>query len=482
MSRLEILKKGLEKIQQGLISLEAVENQLNSLQTVQGEVEEIKQQIKSLNFECESNKVFVRNCNDATICKGDPDSYNNALNVAGKLSNQVISIQEKVGKISIFFESNSSQIKQMKSLLNGLNSSKLNQTIQNLLSKLNNQLSQKADSPNKKTSKKDWEEINNTTQYLFDEYIDFLGGLAIRGSQLDSNICNFADELLEELRTQGYETSDKGELPSIIIPARDEAMKLREPLARLIRLGFPEWTIWSLPLVLSELSYILIDDIPTIKQFKESKVEEIKRGISRNKKIVNSQIICFNHLITDAIGTFNLGPSYACATILLRLNILPQTLENNLISKRYEMILTMLKKMTQGRVTNNYSEFVDPLNTAWSEYVLQTKIPELNNDEKSQIQSLVESLFPILSKAFFTLYSDQEWLFLKDNITEIYNIKYASSPFCKRHILNYAWYKRIDEWENTETIATDAVNMWCEINRKREEQKFSGDHKPTFKK
>jgi hypothetical protein len=142
----------------------------------------------------------------------------------------------------------------------------------------------------------------------------------------------------------------------------------------------------------------------------------------------------------------------------------------------------MLKKMTQGMVTNNYSEFVDPLNTAWSEYVLQTKIPELNNDEKSQIQSLVESLFPILSKAFFTLYSDQEWLFLKDNITEIYNIKYASSPFCKRHILNYAWYKRIDEWENTETIATDAVNMWCEINRKREEQKFSGDHKPTFKK
>ena len=72
---------------------------------------------------------------------------------------------------------------------------------------------------------------------LFAEYVDFVGGLAVRDDALDDQVCAMTDRLLEELDLRDV----------LAVPARQAA--LGQIIQSVIMLGFPEWTIWGMPLV-----------------------------------------------------------------------------------------------------------------------------------------------------------------------------------------------------------------------------------------
>ncbi len=77
------------------------------------------------------------------------------------------------------------------------------------------------------------------SQPVFKEYFDFLGGLALRDTYVDWGAYLIADKLL--LQQWADETDTKWR--SLTIPAREEP--LETGLARMIRQGFPYWTIWA---------------------------------------------------------------------------------------------------------------------------------------------------------------------------------------------------------------------------------------------
>jgi hypothetical protein len=96
------------------------------------------------------------------------------------------------------------------------------------------------------------DEVLKTTKPLFEEYVDLLGGLALRALGFDLGVAQSADTLLIILE-------DRMELPnsSVAVPAHTQA--LRMTVARIIRLGFPGWTMWDLPLAAHEFGHVVAD-------------------------------------------------------------------------------------------------------------------------------------------------------------------------------------------------------------------------------
>jgi hypothetical protein len=207
------------------------------------------------------------------------------------------------------------------------------------------------------SSKEAWEKyrkIHEDSRDLFDECLELIGGLAIRDKGLGGRICEMADELIQSCAIN----STGREWNSITVPAKEEALK--DTLARIIRLRFPEWTVWSLPLTAHEFGHVItsesLDLIAFIKDQTNSKVEDYmarqglysEYGMSKDwaTRRIESHICEF---IADAFATYTMGPAYAYAAILIRLN--PWTYQGDRSSpsdeERVQLVLSVLGDLMQ---------------------------------------------------------------------------------------------------------------------------------------
>ena len=192
----------------------------------------------------------------------------------------------------------------------------------------------------------------NSSERLFQEYVDLVSGVALRDTGFDRGIARLAEELLEPGRKIGTFTSN-----ALTIPAREEALAVTA--ARIVRLGFPEWTIWTLPLTAYELACDYADS--------DKRVAKIinKLGGDPGELFV---------LVADAFATYFLGPAYACAAILMRLNPAEAFSGNRLVAKRAAIIFSALAQMDQmaGGVENHYAEITGRLAVEWEDALRQT--------------------------------------------------------------------------------------------------------------
>jgi hypothetical protein len=169
---------------------------------------------------------------------------------------------------------------------------------------------------------------------VFQEYVDVAGGLSLRGNGMDAQFCAIADSLSEHwTRVMG--------LPSwFSIPARDEARLMTQIV---IPLGFPEWTIWAVPLLAHEVGRFLVDKDTTLQKFTLEQAEELpadeggqggdagktkgrrgKAGASTpgkpERERLGARQARIRTYLADAIATYVMGPAYACACLLLKLD------------------------------------------------------------------------------------------------------------------------------------------------------------------
>lgn len=128
---------------------------------------------------------------------------------------------------------------------------------------------------------------------LFDDYVDFLGGLTMRDNHLDERIGDLTDTFVQEL----------GAL-RLAIPARGPARP--SVLDVLMKLGFPEWTLWDVPMAAYEVALRQTASSPIFQWLKGNHLSECGEA---------HQAVLF----ADASAAFAVGPAYACAAVLLRL-------------------------------------------------------------------------------------------------------------------------------------------------------------------
>lgn len=133
--------------------------------------------------------------------------------------------------------------------------------------------------------------------HVFNESIELLGGIALRDARLDADICELADALIRSIRASRTHPN--------VIPGGISSMMMR--IERFIRLRFPEWTIWGLPLAAHELWRVSARaqyDNLLAKPF----------GPEGSKVIEDPTI---QQCLGDAFATYFMGPAYALAAITL---------------------------------------------------------------------------------------------------------------------------------------------------------------------
>ena len=137
---------------------------------------------------------------------------------------------------------------------------------------------------------------------LFAEYVDFLGGLTVRDVGLDDRVCEMTDTLLIR-----FKLATRRSLP---LPARQAA--LGSALESVILLGFPEWSIWGIPLVGHEVGLAYVEEC------RDEAVEKLVAGFAEAH--TDRSALFLRRLVADVFATHTLGISYACAALLLRLS------------------------------------------------------------------------------------------------------------------------------------------------------------------
>ncbi len=300
--------------------------------------------------------------------------------------------------------------------------------------------------------------VYHETNRVFCEYLDFLSGLALRDTGLDQGMCQISDRLLR----------DNGRLPdfawdSLTIPAPREA--LQATLAKIVRLGFPEWTIWALPLAVHELGHV-VATTDKIAQFVTQRATD-EEGQHRLQ-------VC----LADAFATHVMGPAYACAVILLRLD--PCTAfapsDDRLTEKRARVVLAMLKDMDgQGNPTDKgrFSAIHKRLESEWNDALRQVGTSDsLSQQESEEIQDCVERISQ--TRGSYRALSPAVWPRVEElaellDIDQVENVKVSSTDEL-RIVLNAAWKWRIDknDLSRVNDVAKAALRLWAIIETPRE--------------
>ena len=206
-----------------------------------------------------------------------------------------------------------------------------------------------------------YKEIYEDSQEVFSECLEYMSGLALRDRGFDQKICDIADKLIVACGKDWNNLTWQ----SLTVLAAQE--KLGQTLARIIRLRFPEWTIWTLPFTAREFAHVALhaNQNEAVLEFVKRQVDELTKKEPRlvKERQANSPADTIerlemrarryakNHiheLVADAFATYTLGPAYACAAILLRLSPIEggaDGFDHPTDAKRAEVILGILKRM-----------------------------------------------------------------------------------------------------------------------------------------
>jgi len=216
---------------------------------------------------------------------------------------------------------------------------------------------------------------------VFREYFDVAGGLSLRGNGMDEQFCAMADWLSEHwIRVIG--------LPyRFSIPARDEARLMTHIV---IPMGFPEWTIWAVPLFAHEVGRIFVDNDETLQSFTLEQARALSADRVGRKRMDARQARIRTYL-ADAFATYVMGPAYACASLLLKLD--PSGAgrddqERGWDHIRARVILGTLDKIKPG-VAPQMADIIAKLEKSWRVAVEQFGSVESTGNDQALVELVI---------------------------------------------------------------------------------------------
>lgn len=314
----------------------------------------------------------------------------------------------------------------------------------------------------------DFRKIRQACVPLFEESLALVEGALVRGAKLDNGLCQIADALLDELSTKADVAWGR-----FTILAEGEFFG---EMAQIIRLRFPEVSIWNLPIAAHEFGHFVG---PELKQpgpfgtFRYPFQEELKISAQESP-----QSWSFLHeYFADLFATYTLGPAFACTCILLRfdpMTAFQDTGKHPGYAKRFYMIRKTLEKMNIG----SYLGIVNYLDNVWQQSLKAAEIGELLQPEMTQsLDGLLEKLYdlvttelaPIQYKDLPRAYRLSRLLLEEREATDIVEPEHTLVD-----ALNAAWICRIeveDKYDNpvsqVSRIGTRTVRVCQEIMRRK---------------
>lgn len=326
-----------------------------------------------------------------------------------------------------------------------------------------------------------YRETNDDSQQIFQESIELIGGLRLRGSLIETNVWEIADELI-----RFWARWTAGSKPFLTIPTPKETFS--KTVRRVIHLRFPEWTIWNLPQTAHELGRVLVSEPGDLKDLIQAEADAWMESITATRSVGDNtiklakkwQIERLQVLAADAFATYTMGPAYACSAIMLRLD--PSVSEDQGPDpagfKRVHTILDVLQRMDRGSGRRSlYKDVIEHLEDDWKRG-LEKASPGtyIDNAEKERLDGFIASILQQFNVNFLpqVRYSGeqgskgwrdaQEWADqweadMEDGRTEL-SLPEIQVTSKLRDALNAAWLCRLYRSNHVEKI-TEASNELC---------------------
>jgi hypothetical protein len=245
---------------------------------------------------------------------------------------------------------------------------------------------------------------------LFRECLACIQGALARRAQLDEGLCDIADQLLDGLSKQGG-----GDIPwqrFTILADGDSFIDM----AGIIRVRFPETSIWNLPVVAHEFGHYVGPVLEvTDAQGRSSHpfqniLEREARRDPRNRGYVHE-------FFADLFATYALGPAYACTCILLRFDPVDATKSGNshpAASARVHTILRCLE-LTDGAgsaMMRPFGFITQELRSRWQRLCRSAgDATELSPDVVAPLNELIDELYGLLTSELPNVrYDKTGWL------------------------------------------------------------------------
>lgn len=238
---------------------------------------------------------------------------------------------------------------------------------------------------------------------VFQEYVDVASGLSLRGNGMDEQFCAMADWLSE------HWTEVLGLPYWFSIPARDEARLMTQVI---IPVGFPEWTIWAVPLFAHEVGCIFADEDSSLRSFtvveakglsadKASTTGELAKAQARpGRKRMDARQARIRTYLADAFATYVMGPAYACASLLLKLD--PSGAgrddhERGWDRVRALVILDTLKRI-RPEVDPEMADIITKLEESWNVAIEQFGPVESTGNDPTLVEPVITRVIETLRR------------------------------------------------------------------------------------
>ncbi|MFZ0930927.1 MAG: hypothetical protein WAN11_20140 [Syntrophobacteraceae bacterium] len=262
---------------------------------------------------------------------------------------------------------------------------------------------------------------------------------------------------------------------------------------RIVRLHFPDWAIWAVPLTAYDVANIALSDPD------DGYKAEIEKYKKKWERVARKDIRYVFKLLTDALAIHTIGPSYAQALIRLQFNpSRAMTEDKNSPSEavRAQVMFDVLnpKKSETGRQQGeDYSDVPEKLKKFWESLLRGVGVSEdsfypLKEDEEKlfhEIWDKVKKDLPTVAgylKSSIPKSQVTGWSSVTSYTEQWFSMNFASEnvdgPSTLRDILNTAWQCRTTDEEGIrlDSIAEVASSL---CNKKINESRPSPPGKPV---
>jgi hypothetical protein len=308
-------------------------------------------------------------------------------------------------------------------------------------------------------------EIEAECSRLFADYLDLVSGVTLRDAGRDDGLCRIADALVSEFDPFGTASWD-----SLTVPASRE---LREdPVARFVRIGFPEWSVWTLPLAMVDFAAFLILEHRRTAELRTKAAQALKQ-LLRNGTVIPEEALASlvarlrlpadptaraeledealrrlaGMLLLEALATAIMGPAYAWAALLMRVDVRSN---HGLVERlRRDAVVATLGKLNPAEPIAAQLKLFE---TEWEDLLTSAGIGA-PGDSDGTLAQVVELVAQGAVARVSNLLGEGDWKLIVDLADKLHQevpaeqlvrqIGDLHGPPFLRHVLNAAWLARL---------------------------------------
>jgi hypothetical protein len=294
---------------------------------------------------------------------------------------------------------------------------------------------------------KAWRAISSARAGSIEPFLEtllFLSGMLLRRERLDGGTCALADVLQRELSSRISRVA----WPKASVPDVGDESTQRQ--SELIRLRFPETSVWSLPIVAHEVGHVVVS---RYAQQVPGKTDDELVFQSRFPDPAERELVC------DSFASLALGPAYASACLLIRFEPLEaaEWIEGHPPAReRAQVILRTVRSLG-----SEPAKSADAIEAAWISALRSCKVHPLPRKRAATVDSIADrGLTEIQARLPDLRYNSWERAVTMALTLEKANVPtVAEASFADA--LNAVWLVRRRNWGRNGTLSM-SIRTACE--------------------